>query len=68
MIEFKDISNLPLDELFKELGIADFTYIETSNFLEQLENYRQKIHEQIKRVQLKIATTHTEKNDATSTS
>lgn len=48
MIEFKDISNLSLIELFQELGIADFTYIETSNFLEQLEIYRQQIHQQIK--------------------
>lgn len=51
MIEFKDISNLTLDELFRELGIADFTYIETSNFLEQLEGYRQAIHLKIKEVQ-----------------
>lgn len=51
MIEFKNISGLTLDELFKELGIADFTYIETSSFLEQLEGYRQAIHLKIKEVQ-----------------
>ena len=51
MIEFKDISQLTLNELFQELGIADFTYIETSNFLEQLEGYRQAIHLKIKEVQ-----------------
>jgi len=48
MIEFKDISKLSIDELFHELGISDYTYIETSNFLEQLEQYRQKIHLRIK--------------------
>lgn len=51
MIEFKDISNLSIDELFRELGIADFTYIETSSFLEQLEVYRQTIHLKIKEKQ-----------------
>ena len=51
MIEFKEISGLTLDELFKELGMADFTYIETSSFLEQLEGYRQAIHLKIKEVQ-----------------
>ena len=48
MIEFKDISKMLIDELFQELGIADYTYIETSNFLEQLEGYRQAIHLKIK--------------------
>lgn len=48
MIEFKDISKMLIDELFQELGIADYTYIETSNFLEHLEQYRQKIHLRIK--------------------
>jgi len=51
MIEFKDISGLSLNELFQELGIADFTYIETSNFLELLEGYRQAIHLKIKEKQ-----------------
>lgn len=51
MIEFKDISNLNLDQLFQELGIADYTYVETSNFLEQLEGYRRAIHLKIKEVQ-----------------
>ena len=51
MIEFKEISGLTLNELFKELGMADFTYIETSSFLEQLEGYRQAIHLKIKEVQ-----------------
>lgn len=51
MIEFKDISGLSLNELFQELGIADFTYIETSSFLEQLEGYRQLIHLKIKEKQ-----------------
>jgi hypothetical protein len=51
MIEFKDISNLTLNELFQELGIADYTYVETSNFLEQLEGYRQTIHLKIKEKQ-----------------
>lgn len=48
MFEFKDIENLKIEELFQELGIADFTYIETSNFIEQLEQYRLKVHEKIK--------------------
>ncbi len=48
MFEFKDIENLKLDELFTELGMADFTFIETSTFLDQLESYRLKVHEKIK--------------------
>lgn len=51
MIEFKPIEALTINELFAEYGIADFTYIETANFLEELENYRQQIHNKIKEKQ-----------------
>jgi hypothetical protein len=47
----KDLKNLTLEQLLSEYGLADFTYIETSNFLEELENYRQKLHNQIKEKQ-----------------
>lgn len=51
MFEFKDLQSLSLEDLFKELGFADFTYIETSTFLEQLEIYRKHVHEKIKEKQ-----------------
>lgn len=51
MFEFKNIENLTIEQLFQELGIADFTYIETSEFLEQLESYRLKVHQSIKEKQ-----------------
>lgn len=51
MFEFKDIENLKIEELFAELGMADFTFIETSTFLDQLESYRLKVHEKIKEKQ-----------------
>ncbi len=46
-----NLNNLTIDELFKEYGLADFTYIETSTFLEELEIYRQNIHNKIKEKQ-----------------
>lgn len=51
MFEFKDLQSLSIEDLFKELGFADFTYIETSTFLEQLEIYRKHVHERIKEKQ-----------------
>jgi len=51
MIEFKDTAAFSLAELFKELGEADFVYIEMSRYLEQLEAYRLGLHNQIKEVQ-----------------
>lgn len=51
MFDFKNLENLNLEQLFQELGLADFTYIETNNFLEELEQYRAKIHETIKEKQ-----------------
>lgn len=48
MIEFKQLDSLTNDELFKELGIADFTYIELTRFLEELEIYRSQIHKKLK--------------------
>lgn len=51
MIEFKNIDELSLNDLFQELGMADFTYIETSDFLESLEIYRKKLHDKIKEKQ-----------------
>lgn len=52
MLNLKNnLNNLTIDELFKEYGLADFTYIETSTFLEELETYRQTIHNKIKEKQ-----------------
>ena len=51
MIKFKQIENLTLDDLYKELGFADFTYIELNEFLEQLEKYRSQLHQKIKEKQ-----------------
>ncbi len=52
MLNLKNnLNNLTIEELFKEYGLADFTYIETSNFLEELESYRQNIHNKIKEKQ-----------------
>lgn len=47
MFEFKELDNLPLDELFRILGMCDFAYIETSSFLESLELYRSKLLKEI---------------------
>jgi hypothetical protein len=52
MIDLKtNLNELTVDQLLREYGLADFTYIETSNFLEELENYRQTIHNKIKEKQ-----------------
>ena len=47
----ENIDNLTFEELLQEYGLADFTYIETANFIEELEGYRQKIHQKIKEKQ-----------------
>ena len=51
MIEFNfsNIENMELSQLYQQLGMADFTYIETSEFLERLQEYRQSLHNQIKK-------------------
>lgn len=52
MIDLKtNLNELTIDQLLREYGLADFTYIETSNFLEELETYRQAIHNKIKEKQ-----------------
>ena len=51
MFQFKEIKNLTIEELLQEFGIATFTSIETSEFLEQLEEYRLKVHQTIKEKQ-----------------
>ena len=52
MIEIKtNLNELSLEELFQELGLADYTYIELSNYLEHLERYRSQVHEKIKEKQ-----------------
>ena len=45
------IDNLTLDELYKELGLTVFAFIETSNMLEQLSEYREALHNKIKEKQ-----------------
>lgn len=47
----KNIDNLTLADLFQEYGLADFTYLEMSSYLEQLESHRQRLHEKIKEIQ-----------------
>lgn len=48
MFEFKDLENLPLEELFKILGMLDFTYQETNAFIQELESYRIELINKIK--------------------
>lgn len=47
MFEFKELTDVPIDELFRILGMCDFTYLETSSFLESLESYRSQVLKEI---------------------
>lgn len=51
MFDFKNIDELTFIELLQELGLADYTYIELSNYLEDLAQYRSQLHQQIKEKQ-----------------
>lgn len=51
MFEFKELEKMNIDELFRTLGMADFTYIETSSFIDRLDQYRSQIYQQIKEKQ-----------------
>lgn len=51
MINFLDTQTLDIDSAFKQLGIADYTYIQTTNFLEQLEVYRSNLLQRIGELQ-----------------
>lgn len=39
-LEFKEPQDLNIDELFKQLGLVDFLYLNHSTYLQQLEQYR----------------------------
>lgn len=47
----KNLDELTFQELLQEYGLADFTYLEMASYLEELESYRQKLHEKIKEFQ-----------------
>lgn len=64
MIFKSDITNLSLNELFQELGISDYIFIETSNYLEELQEYRETILKEIKK---KYGQEHTNQNLDTTT-
>ena len=50
MIQFRnDLTEIPVNELYLELGIADYTYVELANYLQRLEEYRSHIHNELKR-------------------
>lgn len=40
MIEFIDPKNMDFDSVLRQLGLADYTYIQTTTFMERLEQYR----------------------------
>lgn len=48
MFEFKELNDVPLDELFRILGMCDFTYLETTAFMESLEEYRNQVLKEIR--------------------
>lgn len=47
----KNLNELTFQELLQEYGLADYTYLEMASYLEQLEEYRQRLHEKIKEKQ-----------------
>lgn len=44
-----NIQELKLEELFQELGMSDYLFIETSNYLEELQQYRELLLTEIKK-------------------
>lgn len=40
MMDFNDPKDMDLDAALRQLGLADYTYIQTSAFIERLEQYR----------------------------
>jgi len=40
MIEFIDPKDMDFDSVLRQLGLTDYTYIQTSTFMERLEQYR----------------------------
>lgn len=44
-----NIQELQLEELFQELGMSDYLFIETSNYLEELQQYREILLTEIKK-------------------
>lgn len=54
MIEFRSLNELNQSEvtsLYTELGIADYTYVELTEYLHKLEEYRSIIHNKIKELE-----------------
>ena len=45
------IDDMTLEDLYKELGFTVFTYIETANMLERLQERREILHNKIKEKQ-----------------
>lgn len=50
MMEFIEPTDLDLDGLFRQLGIADYTYIQTASFMERLEQYRSELLTRIEHI------------------
>lgn len=46
--QFEDIEQMSLSDLYMQLGMADFVYIETSEFLDLLQEYRHNLIKKIK--------------------
>lgn len=44
-----NIKELELGELYEQLGLADFTYVETIEYAEMLEQYRIELLHEIKK-------------------
>lgn len=51
MIEFIDVSTLNLEALYQQLGMADYTLIQTTDFLDQLNEYRAQLMNRIGAIQ-----------------
>lgn len=43
-LEFKNINNLSLEELFQELGLSVYVASKTSEYLEQVQTYQQQLY------------------------
>ena len=46
-MQFIDPTTLSLKELFEQLGMTDYVYVQTSNYIDELEKYRKAIFNQI---------------------
>lgn len=51
MNQFVDVDTLDLESAFMQLGMADFTLLETTDFIDRLNEYRSKLMNKIRELQ-----------------